>query len=329
MSTSLLAGLLLVPISACACTLFARSMRRRALGERIREVGPAGHAAKAGTPTMGGLIIALLWAAAVGVLSIWNPLGRTTLFVLATGGLFAGVGALDDALSLRRRRSAGLSAPAKLVLSSLGVVGLYFAFGDVLSGPVQVPFTHVSVELPAVASFALLWFVMVGTTNGMNLADGLDGLSGGVAVILLVGLVLLRPTAETLTLAVPLIGALVGFLWINVHPAGLFLGDIGAYFLGGVVAAVALANGLSFLLPILGGVLVLESVSVILQVGSRRLFGRRIFRMAPFHHHFERGATTVREHLLPAFEWAEGKITVRFWMLGIVFLGLALIAARV
>ena len=301
-------------------------MRRRSLGQAIRDVGPAGHAAKAGTPTMGGAVLLVLWLAAALLLSSQYPATTSTGLVLAAGCLFAAIGAVDDLISLRRVRSLGLSPLVKLALSSGAVAILFFAFRDALSVPVMIPFTSQSITLPTTALFFLTWFVFLSATNGMNLTDGLDGLATGVAGLTLLGIVLLRPTEANLVLCVPLIAALVGFLWINAHPAGLFLGDIGSFFLGGVVAALALANGLTFLLPILAGVLVFEVASVILQVISLRTTGRRLFRMSPLHHHFERALGTRHAHILPAFEWPEGQIVLRFWILQGAFVLLALVA---
>lgn len=329
MTSVLLTGLLLIPIGAFASAAFASLMRRRSPGQQIRDYGPSSHAIKAGTPTMGGLMILTLWLAGVGLLSVWRSIGPTGGFVLATAVVCSAIGAADDLISMRRRRSAGLSGPAKLALTSIGAAALWFAFRETLTVPVAVPFTSIALPLPPAASLALVWIVLLSTTNGMNLTDGLDGLASGVAVIVLVGLILLRPTETNLTLIVPLIGALLGFLAINVHPARLFLGDVGSFLLGGVIAAIALAEGLAFVLPILAGVLVLEVGSVILQVGSLRLTGRRVFRMSPLHHHFERSEDPERDHILPACQWPEGQVTVRFWILSVAFVGLAVLATKV
>ena len=277
---------------------------------------------------MGGIGVFALWLAGVAVLLAWNPPTSMIVFVLASASLFATIGAIDDWISIRQRRSMGLSAIAKVALSSVAAVALFFAFRDVLAVPVRIPFSSASLALPSVAVFFLTWVVFLATTNGMNLTDGLDGLATGVAVLILIGVILLHPTRANLILCVPLIGALVGFLWLNIHPASLFLGDVGSFFLGGVIASLALANGMAFLLPILAGVLVLEVGSVILQLASCKALGKRLFRMSPLHHHFECSTDPPREHILPAFRWPEGKITVRFWILQGLFVGFALLAAR-
>jgi phospho-N-acetylmuramoyl-pentapeptide-transferase len=324
----LLAGLALVPACAFLCSRFARFMRRRSIGQVIRSLGPASHATKAGTPTMGGIVVFALWLAASGVLLVWYPPTSMIAFVLSAASLFAAIGAIDDLISIRRRRSMGLSAIAKLALSSVAALALFFTFRDVVAVSVQIPLSTASLALPSVAVFFLTWSVFLATTNAMNLTDGLDGLATGVAVLILIGVILLHPTRSNLVLCVPLIGALLGFLWLNIHPANLFLGDVGSFFLGGVIAALALANGIAFLLPILAGVLVLEAGSVILQLASCKTLGKRLFRMSPLHHHFECSTDPPREHILPAVRWPEGKITVRFWILQGLFVGLALLAAR-
>lgn len=328
MTPLICACLALIPASALLSAVTAKQMRRRSFGQSIRPVGPQRHATKEGTPTMGGVVLFVLWAATVAVLFAWHPPTKATAFVLAAGGLFTAIGALDDAISIRKRRSKGLSVFWKLALSSVAAIALFFLFRDVLSVPLRIPFAAMAVSLPPPAVFALTWIVFLSTTNAMNLADGLDGLATGVAILVLAGALLLRPSSTGLLVGVPLIAALAGFLWINVHPADLFLGDAGSFFLGGVVAAVCLADGTAFFLPILAGVLVLEVGSVILQIFVYKTMGKRIFRMSPLHHHFEVSLDGPREHLLPAFSWPEGKVAVRFWILQGAFVGLALLAGR-
>jgi phospho-N-acetylmuramoyl-pentapeptide-transferase len=325
----IVAGLTLVPVCAFLCSRFAGFMRRRSLGQSIRSFGPARHAVKAGTPTMGGAVVYALWLAAVSVLLAWHPPTPKILFVVAAASLFVIIGVADDWIALRRRRSMGLSAIAKLTLSSAAALVLFLAFRDVLAVPVKIPFSSATLTLPTVAIFFLAWIVFLSTTNAMNLTDGLDGLAAGTAVLILIGVVLLYPTRENLVLCGPLIGALVGFLWLNVHPAGLIMGDAGSFFLGGVIAALALANGAVLLLPILAGVLVFEAGSVILQIASFKALGKRLFRMSPLHHHFECSTDPPREHILPAYSWPEEKVTVRFWILQGLFIGLAFLAARI
>ena len=314
----------LAPIAAFCCAGFAHWMRQRGIGQQIRHIGPQGHVGKVGTPTMGGLLILSLWA--IALLSL-RPLGEWTRpigFVLAAGALHGGIGLLDDVWSLQRRRSLGLTAPWKLVLGSLTAIALFFLYRDVLSVPQRIPFSTATVTLPPLAAFALVWVSLLATTNSMNLTDGLDGLAGGIALLALIGLLVLTPSRSVLVLVLPLLGALIGFLWMNVHPARLFLGDVGSFGLGGIVAAVSLLTGTVFFLPLVAGVLVLEAGSVVVQITSYRLAGVRLFKMTPLHHHFEHSTRAQTRTLLRGFEWPETKIVVRFWLLEALCVALAL-----
>ena len=277
---------------------------------------------------MGGALLCLLWVGAVGLLSFLRGLSPAAGLVLAGGGLFAAIGAADDLISLRKGRSLGLSPLQKILLSTVAVGLLFFLFREPLSAPAVIPFTSIELTLPPVALFALAWFVFLGTTNGTNLADGLDGLSAGLVAIALVGFLLLRPGPENAALCLPLIAVLLGFLWNNVHPAGLFMGDVGSFFLGGTLAALAMANGLAFILPFLGGVLVLEVASAMLQVATLKLTGRRLFRMTPLHHHFETDLGVTWRSLIPGPRWPESRIVLRFWIVQAGFVLLALVAGR-
>jgi len=323
-----LVSLALIPACAIASSAAANLMRARSVGQSIRPVGPAHHATKAGTPTMGGGVLLVLWASAVGILSAWYPPTRATAFVLVAGGAFAAIGAADDLISVSRRRSMGLSAIAKIGLSTVAAIGLFFAFGDAITVPMRIPFVTGTIALPPAATFALVWLVFLSTTNGANLTDGLDGLAAGVVILVVAGILLLARSQECVVLGIPLVAGLVGFLWINAHPAGLFLGDVGSFFLGGVIAALSLSTGVALFLPIVAGVFVLEVGSVIVQVAIFKMTGRRLFRMSPLHHHFEQAHEQRREHVLPAFSWPEGKVVVRFWIVQAGFVGLALLADR-
>jgi len=277
---------------------------------------------------MGGLFVLAAWA--IGVLSFWPTIAwaRPIGFVLAAGAMHGAIGLLDDLWSMQRRRSLGLTAPRKLLLGSLAAIALFFVFRDVVSVPQRIPFSTSAVILPPIATFALIWVSLLATTNSMNLADGLDGLAGGLAVLILIGLLVLSPSQTTLVAVLPLLGALLGFLWVNVHPAGIFLGDVGSFGLGGIVAAVSLCTGTIFLLPLVAGVLVLEAGSVILQVTSYRITGVRLFKMSPLHHHFEESTLARTAHVFPGFEWPETNVTLRFWLVQALFVGLALWAGR-
>ena len=318
----------LAPITAVCCAAYARFMRRRKAGQQIRELGPQGHMAKAGTPTMGGLFVLSAWA--IGVLSLWPSVtwARPIGFVLAAAAMHGAIGLLDDLWSVQRRRSLGLTAPRKLLLGSLAALALFFLFRDVVSVPQRIPFSTGAVTLSPIATFAFVWVSLLATTNSMNLADGLDGLAGGLAILILIGLLVLSPSPTTFVAVLPLLGALLGFLWVNVHPAGIFLGDVGSFGLGGIIAAVSLCTGTIFLLPLVAGVLVLEAGSVILQVTSYRITGVRLLKMSPLHHHFEASTRARAAHVLSGFEWAEPKVTFRFWLVQALFVALALWAGR-
>ncbi|MFC2079076.1 phospho-N-acetylmuramoyl-pentapeptide-transferase [Candidatus Bipolaricaulota bacterium] len=302
-------------------------MRARSLGQQIRDVGPQSHAAKAGTPTMGGVIVLLCWAASVTIMGLVMGWPTHAGFVLAAGLGFGGLGLADDVLSIRKKHSTGLRAAQKIVLGSALSIGLFIIFRHQILAPQQIPFTSIQIALPWVAGFFLTWVLFLASTNSVNLADGLDGLAGGLSILVLGGILVAFPDMGNLMLILPLVGALAGFLWLNAHPAALFQGDVGSFALGGIIGALALANGAAFLLPILAGVFVLEAASVILQVGILRLTGKRLFKMSPLHHHFERSPTRRVSHWLPAFEWPESKVTARFLLLQVGFGILAIWAA--
>jgi len=320
-------GLALVPLAAVLSTAFAGWMRRRAVGQQIRELGPSTHRGKAGTPTAGGVVIVVLWLAAVVGLTPIAPWSRATGFVVAAVLLFAAIGLLDDAISLRRRRSTGLGGWGKIGLSLVGVASLCAAFPDLVTTPQRIPFSETLLQVPPAGAFVLAGFVFLAATNSVNLTDGLDGLAGGVVALILVGMLLVTPDRATAIVAIPLIATLGGFLWTNSHPAGLFLGDVGSFALGGALAALAVRNGTIFLLPLLAGIPVMEAGSVILQIASLRLGGCRLFKMAPLHHHFER-LDDPPPHRLPSPDWPETKVTAAFCLAQAVFIGIAWLAAR-
>ena len=325
MTAIVVVSLALLPISVVSCALFARTMRHRSLGQLVRETGPRSHAPKQGTPTMGGGVVLVLWILAVTALLPWWPETRRMGFVLASGAAFGGIGWLDDWLSIRKGCSKGLGVLQKLALSSFAAVGLFFLFRDIVSQPLATPFSTIELILPPIASGCLTWFVFLAATNSLNLADGLDGLGGGIAFLILCGLLVLCPDRGQLALVLPLLASLLGFLWMNAHPASLFLGDVGSFGIGGIIAALALGAGHAFLLPILAGVLVLEALSVFVQVILFRLRGVRVFKMAPLHHHFEASAAPEgRTCLLRGAEWPETHVTARLLIVQMLFVALAL-----
>ena len=330
MTAGIIAALLVCPLTAVAAWRFARWMRERRLGQPIREEGPAHHQAKAGTPTLGGLVVLPIWAGAAGLLSLWLPFTAQEGFVLASGLAMGAVGAADDLIKLSRRQSLGLTGWQKIGLTILVAAAVLFAFRHAIPSALRVPFSATTVALPLWAVALLSIVVFVAATNAVNFTDGLDGLAAGVVLLILGGFLALAPRLEDLAFLVPLLGALGGFLWMNAFPAGLIMGDAGSFGLGGVLAAVALTQGTAFLSPLLAGVPVLEVVAVILQVASLRFFGKRLLRMSPLHHHFETSpGAAKREHFIPACQWPETKVVIRFWIAQALFVGLALVAAHI
>ncbi|MDA8016240.1 MAG: phospho-N-acetylmuramoyl-pentapeptide-transferase [Thermoanaerobaculia bacterium] len=324
--TALLLSILLGP-------WFIATLRKLSVGQNIREVGPESHLVKAGTPTMGGLLIlasiataTLLWAD-IKNLPVLLALGVTVLFGL--------IGFYDDYIKVQKKRNLGLTSRAKFLLQA-GVAGA--AAVALLNLPESYAFDS-SLTFPFLkeATLQLGWvyvpfvmFVLVGSSNGVNLTDGLDGLAIGAtlmaaatyAVFTYVAgnkiaaeylqLTYLPGAAEVTVFCGALAGASLGFLWFNCHPAEVFMGDVGSLALGGAVSMVAVLSKQELLLALVGGVFVMETGSVILQVGSYKLTGKRIFRMAPLHHHFELKG------------WTEPKIIVRFWILAVLFALLSL-----
>ena len=278
-------------------------LRNRSFGQQIREE-LVQHHAKKGTPTMGGIIIVAAFAVPYLILS---DRGARSLGVFAAVAACALLGFCDDWLSIRQSRSLGLRARAKLAGTILISVLIWFIathWGHVSSTVSLRPF-HGHVDLgPFFVVFVYL--VVAATTNGVNLTDGVDGLAAGVTAIALVAymaITFITPGSHDLELAAGcLCGATIGFLWFNSFPASIFMGDTGALALGGGVAALAIMTDTEILLVLIGGIYVIETLSVIIQVFSFKRFGRRVFKMAPIHHHFVMEA------------WSETKIMLRFWI---------------
>ena len=328
MTTALVLCLVLIPTAALLSRLFGAFMKRASVGQRISQYAPRLHANKVGTATMGGMVIVLLWAMSMLVLYVLGLMPRHGAFVLASGALFGSIGFLDDLLSLHHRRSLGLSPLQKVILVTCVSAFLFFLFPEGARAPVLVPFSMLVLNPSPFWAFVLALLVFLGTTNGLNLTDGLDGLAAGITLLVLVGYVFILRGADIGISIVPLCGIIAGFLWVNTHPASLFLGDTGSFALGGILAALALASGTALVLPILAGVVVLEAGSVILQVCSYRLTGTRVFKVTPLHHHFEYAEGIDYPYLIAGTDWSEPKITVRFWVLQAFFLVLAMLAVR-
>ncbi len=288
---------------------FIAFVRRREFGQNIREELPAGHQARAGTPTLGGIVILLAFAVPFLILSDhdWESMG-----VFGAAVACALVGFTDDYMKIVRQRSLGLRGRWKLIATVAISVGLWAAarYGAHLPSTVRLRFIDGEIDLGA-AYPIFIYLVVAGTTSAVNLTDGLDGLAAGCAAIVLlayIGITFITSGEHDLTLlAGCLVGACIGFLWFNSFPASIFMGDTGSLCLGGAIAGLAVMTKTEVLLILLGGIFVIEALSVLIQVFSFRTFRKRVFLMAPIHHHFELKA------------WSDTKIILRFWIVAAAF----------
>jgi phospho-N-acetylmuramoyl-pentapeptide-transferase len=337
---AILSALTALVLSFAFGPMLIQRLQMQRIGQQIRELGPQSHLPKAGTPTMGGALILL--AIAISTL-LWANLSNRFVWLVLGGTLFFGViGFIDDYKKLVVRNSKGLSPRAKMFWQVVGALALAIGFYISAENPgveysLLVPYLKgVSVQLPAVLYVGFTALVIVGSSNGVNLTDGLDGLAimpavlvgaalgvfayagGNVIYANYLGIPYVAGSGELLVFCAALAGAGLGFLWFNTYPAQVFMGDIGALALGAALGLVAVAVRQELVLFIMGGVFVVETVSVIIQVASYKMTGRRIFRMAPLHHHFELKG------------WAEPKVIVRFWIITVilVLVGLASLKIR-
>ncbi len=278
-------------LTAATLPFLIPMLRRLKFGQSIREVGPSWHQSKSGIPTMGGLAFALGITGAIVATFVTN-FDRLALITLLCGISFGFVGFADDYIKVVKKRNLGLTSRQKLILQILAGVAYIAAMGGsgLLSTDVAIPFINMSIDLGLLFyPFALV--VIVGTVNAVNLTDGLDGLATCVSLpvaILFIAISLSLEASSLYTVAAALLGGLLGFIPFNIKPAKVFMGDTGSLFIGGIVAGLAFASGMPVILLICGGVYVLEALSVILQVGYfKATGGKRLFKMAPMHHHFE------------------------------------------
>ncbi|HET9438197.1 MAG TPA: phospho-N-acetylmuramoyl-pentapeptide-transferase [Gaiellaceae bacterium] len=316
----LVAGLIAMVAAVVIGPKFIELLRTRNLGQQIRAEGPSTHIVKQGTPTMGGLLILASAVVPFLFLSQYTAEGLSVLFVVLGCAL---IGFTDDYLKLRRRHSLGLPGRWKMVGLAVVTVGAGLLLNEsaTFTTDVYVPIVGWTVAL-SWGYYALLFLVIAGTVNGANLTDGIDGLAAGVVVIMLLtflaiaGIAWIRSgdpgaRSDTLldiaTLAAALIGGTIGFLWYNAFPAEVIMGDTGSFALGGAIAGFAIVTGTELLLPLIAAIFVIEVMSLIIQVVSFKRTGRRVFLMAPIHHHFEMKA------------WSETKIMVRFWVVCAIF----------
>jgi len=311
----LIAGLLAMVAAVVIGPKFIEVLRARNLGQQIRAEGPAAHVVKQGTPTMGGLLIIASAVLPFLALSQYTAEALTVLFI--TLGC-ASIGFGDDYLKLRRRHSLGLPGRWKMVLLLAVTVGaaLLLHETDSFTTSVYVPVVSWDLNL-GVLFYPFLFLLIAGTVNGANLTDGIDGLAAGTATIMLLTFLAIAGIAwirsgvpgdrsevylDIATLAAALIGGTIGFLWYNAFPAEVFMGDTGSMALGGAIAGFAIVTETEILLPLIAGIFVIEVLSLIIQVVSFKRTGRRVFLMAPIHHHFEMKS------------WSETKVMVRFWI---------------
>ena len=310
MGEILIAGMASLLICIFLGPKFIEFLRAQEFGQHIREDGPQGHQTKAGTPTMGGLVIFLAVATPFLILSDYRA-ASIAVFGVALGS--AGLGLADDWAKISKKRSLGISGRNKLIIQALIAVALWLWVTQHmhLSDTLRLRVVDASIPL-GVFYPVLILLVLMGATNGVNLTDGLDGLAAGCCAI-----VLLAFTAMCFITAGPgqtdlarlsscLVGACVGFLWFNSFPAAIFMGDTGSLGLGGAIAALAVITKTEVLLLIIGGIFVIEAASVLIQVCAFQRFRRRVFLMAPIHHHFE------------LLAWSETKIILRFWIVAAI-----------
>jgi phospho-N-acetylmuramoyl-pentapeptide-transferase len=289
---------------------FIDYLRVKEFGQHIREEGPAGHHGKAGTPTMGGLAIFLSVCVPFLILSEYRA---ASLAVLGTALAMATLGFADDITKLRKRRSLGVSGRTKLIVQALTAIGLWLVVTEYIGyeDTLKLRVVDANVDL-GFAYPALIFLVLAGATNGVNLTDGLDGLAAGCCAIVFLAFTAMtfitggEIQSDLALLCACLIGACVGFLWFNSFPASVFMGDTGSLGLGGAIAALAVVTQTEVLLIVIGGIFVIEALSVAIQVFAFQRFRKRIFLMAPIHHHFELAG------------WSETKIILRFWIVAAI-----------
>ncbi len=308
----LIAGMAAMLITIFLGPRFIEYLRVREFGQQIREEGPAGHHAKAGTPTMGGLLIFIAIAVPYLVLSERDTQSMA-VFGVAIGA--AGLGFADDYVKIVKRRSLGLPARWKLAVQIiLAAVIWWVATEEVgLDPTIEVRVFEAQIYIGPVLFVLLTFLVIAGASNAVNLTDGLDGLAAGSCAIVFLAYTAITVTAGQGGLAVlsaALVGACVGFLWFNAFPASIFMGDTGSLGLGAAMGALAVMTQTELLLIVLGGIFVIEALSVAIQIVWFKLTRRRVFLMAPLHHHFEFMA------------WSETKIMLRFWIVAAVCAGI-------
>ena len=312
MGKILIAGTASLLICIFLSPKFISFLRDREFGQNIRPEGPQGHHEKAGTPTMGGIIIIVAIAAPFLILSSHTAQALGVFGAAIACGL---VGFADDFTKIVKRRSLGLRARTKLIVTIAISLGLWWVATEEagLSNELRLRIVDYQIDL-GIFYPVLIYLVVAGTTSAVNLTDGLDGLAAGCAAIVLlafIGITFITTGQRDLALlSACLVGGCIGFLWFNSFPAQIFMGDTGSLALGGAIAGLAVMTKTEILLIILGGIFVIEALSVAIQVFAFQAFRKRVFLMAPVHHHFELMA------------WSETKIMLRFWIVAAVCAGI-------
>ncbi|HSW36227.1 MAG TPA: phospho-N-acetylmuramoyl-pentapeptide-transferase, partial [Candidatus Limnocylindrales bacterium] len=296
-------------VTVFACPFYIRKVRRLQYGQQIRDDGPAWHAYKAGTPTMGGVVFVLVALAVLLIIVRPTPLLFAVIFVTFGCSL---LGFVDDYLKITRGQSLGLKARSKLagmIIIAIVFLLLLYRFG-LYTTYILLPYLDLVIDLGFMYPFFIV-IVIIAASNSVNLTDGVDGLAAGTTVVALIAYTSIALQAglggEVSIYFATLTGSCLGFLVYNIHPARLFMGDTGSLALGGTLAAAAVVTKTELLLLIIGGVFVIEALSVIVQVASFQLTGRRILLMSPLHHHFELKG------------WSEWQVVTVFWGVALVF----------
>jgi phospho-N-acetylmuramoyl-pentapeptide-transferase len=322
----LIAGLIAMVIAVAMGPQFIEWLRRQSVGQQIREEGPKHHIVKQGTPTMGGVLILFAALLPFLVVSTYTLPGVTVMVATLACGL---IGFADDFLKVRKRRSLGLNGRWKMLGLLAITAGVGFATTQIgyMDTEIYFPVVDVNIDLHWLY-FPFLFLLIAGTANGVNLTDGVDGLAAGTCAISLLTFLAIAAidwirsgevgsrSDQYLDLAIvaaALIGGVIGFLWFNAFPAEVFMGDTGSMALGGAIATLSILTETEVLLIFIGGIYLIEALSVMIQVASFKRTGRRVFLMAPIHHHFEMKA------------WSETKIMVRFWIVGAILCALGFV----
>lgn len=305
-------------ITVLLSPIFIPFLRRLKFGQSIREEGPQSHFKKAGTPTMGGvmIVISIIITSLIMVLKLrGSSIGYEIwllIFVLFGYGL---IGFLDDFIKIALKRNLGLTSKQKMAGQLLIGIIFYFIIRMFdLPTYIHIPGTQINIEL-GWGYAVLVIFMLVGASNAVNLTDGLDGLLAGTATIAFGAFGLLAwhtGSAEVAIFALAIVGSLLGFLVFNAHPAKVFMGDTGSLALGAAIAGIAILTKMEVILVVIGGVFVIETLSVIIQVISFKTTGKRVFRMSPLHHHYE------------LLGWSEWRVVTTFWLVGLVFAALGI-----